>query len=228
MRSSQVHCRWPPPQNLSPGNARKRMHDNLGGDHGADQEGLHACRNKALAAKLEAERKLKEGISGHRTGLPKKLLELFAPLPLPGVLPELKRRPPKVPYSGIGQYVAGFAEKGDPEYEPEPAVPEGGHKPKPDSPRIFKNPELVVQARFDYETRAEKCAPFTGSVSQPSAPDVFFSHMHSDAMECTKHEHLQGCIYLSLTPALTWQSFLYILTLHRMLQEDTHCKGADL
>lgn len=116
----------------------------------ADSWQPRTCRNKALAAKLEAERKLKEGISGHRTGLPKKLLELFAPLPLPGVLPELRKRPPKVPYTGIGQYVAGFAEKGDPEYEPEPEVP------KPPSPRLFKNPELAVQARFDYETRAEK------------------------------------------------------------------------
>jgi hypothetical protein len=105
-----------------------------------------------LAAKLEAERRLKEGISGHRTGLPKKLLELFAPLPLPGVLPELRKRPPKVPYTGIGQYVAGFADKGEPEYEPQPEVP------RPPSPRLFKNPELAAQARFDYETRAEKCA----------------------------------------------------------------------
>ena len=119
---------------------------------------MRTCRNKALAAKLEAERKLKEGISGHRTGLPKKLLELFAPLPLPGVLPELRKRPPKVPYTGIGQYVAGFAEKGDPEYEPEPEAP------RPLSPRLFKNPELVVQARFDYETRAEKWVlPFLAS-----------------------------------------------------------------
>ena len=114
------------------------------------------CRNKALAAKLEAERKLKEGISGHRTGLPKKLLELFAPLPLPGVLAELKKRPPKVPYSGIGQYVAGFADKGEPEYEPEPEVPPPAVA-RPPSPRIFKNPELPTQARLDYETRAEKC-----------------------------------------------------------------------
>ena len=105
-----------------------------------------------MAAKLEAERRLKEGISGHRTGLPKKLLELFAPLPLPGVLPELRKRPPKVPYTGIGQYVAGFAEREDPEYEPQPEVP------RPPSPRLFKNPELAAQARFDYETRAEKCA----------------------------------------------------------------------
>ncbi|MCJ1354274.1 MAG: hypothetical protein MMC33_004261 [Icmadophila ericetorum] len=112
--------------------------------------------NKALAAKLEAERKLKEGISGHRTGLPKKLLELFAPLPLPGVLPELRKRPPKVPYTGIGQYVAGFADKGEPEYEPAPEVPPP-FVARPASPRIFKNPELPTQARFDYETRAEKC-----------------------------------------------------------------------
>lgn len=107
-----------------------------------------------MAAKLEAERKLKEGISGHRTGLPKKLLELFAPLPLPGVLPELKKRPPKVPYTGIGQYVAGFADKGDPEYEPEPDLLP--NQPRPPPERIFKNPELVVQARYDHETRAEK------------------------------------------------------------------------
>ena len=110
-----------------------------------------------MAAKLEAERKLKEGISGHRTGLPKKLLELFAPLPLPGVLPELKKRPPKVPYTGVGQYVAGFAEKGEPEYEPEPEVPPPAVARPPSPQRIFKNPELPTQARLDYETRAEKC-----------------------------------------------------------------------
>lgn len=61
------------------------------------------CRNPALAAKLEAERKLKEGISGHKTGLPKKLLELFEPLPPPPVLPDIPKRPPKLPYTGIAQ-----------------------------------------------------------------------------------------------------------------------------
>ena len=138
-----------------PGNARQRMHDMIV-ISGCEQHPPACCRNKALAAKLEAERKLKEGISGHRTGLPKKLLELFAPLPLPGVLPELKKRPPKVAYTGVGQYVAGFADKGEPEYEPEPEVPPPAVA-RPASPRIFKNPELPTQARLDYETRAEKC-----------------------------------------------------------------------
>lgn len=39
-------------------------------------------------SKEAAERKLKEGISGHRTGLPKKLLELFEPRD------ELEYKPP--------------------------------------------------------------------------------------------------------------------------------------
>lgn len=37
--------------------------------------------NAGVAAKLEQERMLKAGITAHKTGLPKKLLELFAPLP---------------------------------------------------------------------------------------------------------------------------------------------------
>lgn len=37
--------------------------------------------NPGVAAKLEQERMLKAGITAHKTGLPKKLLELFAPLP---------------------------------------------------------------------------------------------------------------------------------------------------
>ena len=39
------------------------------------------CSNPGVAAKLEQERMLKAGITAHKTGLPKKLLELFAPLP---------------------------------------------------------------------------------------------------------------------------------------------------
>jgi hypothetical protein len=113
---------------------------------------LPGCRNPALAAKLEAERKLKEGISGHKTGLPRKLLELFEPLPLPPVLPAIPKRPPKLPYTGIAQYVDLFSEPGDAEYEPPPEVP------RPPSPRRFRNPELAAQARVDYESKAEKCA----------------------------------------------------------------------
>ena len=106
----------------------------------------------ALSAKLEAERKLKEGISGHKTGLPKKLLELFEPLPPLARLPDIPKRPPKVPYSGIAQLVDLFAAPGDEEYEPPPEVP------RPPSPRRFRNPELASQARVDYESKAEKCA----------------------------------------------------------------------
>ncbi len=108
------------------------------------------CRNPALANKLEAERKLKEGISGHKTGLPKKLLELFEPLPPPARLTDIPKRPPKLPYLGIAQHVALFAEPGDEEYEPPPEVP------RPPSPRRFRNPEMTAQARVDYETKAEK------------------------------------------------------------------------
>ena len=84
---------------------------------------------------LEAERRLKEGISGHRTGLPKKLLDLFAPLDPPAQLTPLKQARRK-PYTGVAQYVGEFAEPKDPEYEP--AVPEQC----PASPRLYANPEL--------------------------------------------------------------------------------------
>ena len=112
-----------------------------------------ASRNAGLAAKLDAERKLKEGISGHKTGLPKKLLELFDPLPPLARLPELRKRPAKVPYSGIAPFTELFAAPGNEEYEPPPELP------RPPSPRRFRNPELATQARVDLESKAEKCAP---------------------------------------------------------------------
>lgn len=46
-------------------------------------------------SKEAAERKLKEGISGHRTGLPKKLLELFEPRDALEYKPPLTKRPAK-------------------------------------------------------------------------------------------------------------------------------------
>ncbi|KAK9822157.1 hypothetical protein WJX81_000658 [Elliptochloris bilobata] len=101
-------------------------------------------------SKEAAERKLKEGISGHRTGLPKKLLELFEPRDAIEFKPPLCKRAPKVPYSGIGSMVGLFAAPGDSEYEPEPAAP------RPLSPRRFRNPELAAQARVDAESKAEK------------------------------------------------------------------------
>ncbi len=47
-------------------------------------------------SKEAAERKLKEGISGHRTGLPKKLLEFFEPRDALEFKPPPRKRPPKV------------------------------------------------------------------------------------------------------------------------------------
>lgn len=107
-------------------------------------------RNPALAAKLEAERRLKEGISGHRTGLPKKLLDLFAPLDPPDRLTEIKKPKLKLPYTGVAQHISEFAEPGDPEFEPP------GPEEVPGSPRLFANPELRAQTRLDTETRQEK------------------------------------------------------------------------
>ena len=107
-------------------------------------------RNPAAAAKLEAERKLKEGISGHRTGLPKKLLELFAANEPLSTLTPIRKKGPKLPYNGMAGCVDLFSQPGDPEYEPPP------EQERPPSPRRFRNPELKSQARVDDESRAEK------------------------------------------------------------------------
>lgn len=109
----------------------------------------YVYRNPGLAAKLEQERRLKEGISGHKTGLPKKLLELFAARPPLDSLTTLKHRKPKFPYNGIGQYVHLFPESTDPEYEPQLE----GHV---DGERRFRNPELATQAQVNQESKAEK------------------------------------------------------------------------
>ncbi|KAK9811126.1 hypothetical protein WJX73_004790 [Symbiochloris irregularis] len=106
--------------------------------------------NPAAAAKLEAERKLKEGISGHRTGLPKRLLELFAANEPLSTLTPSRKKDPKLPYTGIAGCVDLFAQAGDDEYEPPPETE------RPPSPRKFRNPELKLQARVDQESRAEK------------------------------------------------------------------------
>jgi U1 small nuclear ribonucleoprotein len=107
-------------------------------------------RTPALAAKLEAERRLKEGISGHRTGLPKKLLDMFAALEPPVQLTPLKKPKLKLPYLGIAQYVGEFAEPTDAEYEPPVA------KGAPSSPRLFANPELSTQARVEIDSIYER------------------------------------------------------------------------
>eukprot|EP00195_Chlamydomonas_chlamydogama_P016989 CAMPEP_0202892582 /NCGR_PEP_ID=MMETSP1392-20130828/2297_1 /ASSEMBLY_ACC=CAM_ASM_000868 /TAXON_ID=225041 /ORGANISM="Chlamydomonas chlamydogama, Strain SAG 11-48b" /LENGTH=384 /DNA_ID=CAMNT_0049576591 /DNA_START=135 /DNA_END=1289 /DNA_ORIENTATION=- len=94
---------------------------------------------------------LKESVqSGHKTGLPPKLLDLFAPRQQlqPGTA--IKKRKPKLPYSGVADYVKFFANPGDQEYEPPPP------SNRPPSPRLCRNRELPVQARIDTETAIEK------------------------------------------------------------------------
>lgn len=93
---------------------------------------------------------MKEGISGHKTGLPKKLLELFAPRPPLQFKPPMKHKKPAVPYQGMAHLVNEFAEPEEAEYEP--PIKEGC----PPSPRKMRNPELVFQARVEQETKAEK------------------------------------------------------------------------
>lgn len=93
---------------------------------------------------------MQESVSGHRTGLPERLLRLFAPRP---PLPQHKaplKKPPKLPYTGIAQFVSQFAEPGDAEYEPLPP------ETRPPEPRVFANLELPTQARVDIESKVEK------------------------------------------------------------------------
>lgn len=71
-----------------------------------------ACSNPGVAAKLEQERRMRDSLSGHKTGLPKKLLDLFNPLPPVETKLPVHRRKPKLPYSGVGQYVDLFAAPG--------------------------------------------------------------------------------------------------------------------
>lgn len=100
--------------------------------------------------KIDEKKRMQESVSGHRTGLPERLLRLFAPRkPLPPHKAPAKK-PPKLPYTGVAAYVAQFAEAGDPEYEPPPP------ETRPPEPRVFANPELPSQARVDIETKLEK------------------------------------------------------------------------
>jgi hypothetical protein len=97
---------------------------------------------------------MKESVkTGHPTGLPDKLLRLFAAGQPVRHIPEncKPRKPPAVPWSGIGAYVGGFAKPGDPEYEPQgPAATDFGE------PRLFNNKEYAQQVRLDQETKLEK------------------------------------------------------------------------
>lgn len=141
-------------------------------------------RNPGLAAKLEAERRLKEGISGHKTGLPKKLLELFNARPPLEKKSDLKRPKPKVPHIGLAKYVSEFKEPDDPEYEPGPP------KTRPSSPRRYRNPEMRAQARIDDESKLEKY--------------VFCSHLQAFHTAHLKEERVS----LSNIPRLIPYAFL--------------------
>lgn len=104
-----------------------------------------------LAAKLAMEKAQKEAVSAHKTGLPDKLLRLFQPRPpLRLIKPKRKRGAARVPMGGLAQYVTDFAGPGDPEFEPPPK------RTDLREPRILRNPELVLQARIEDETKPEK------------------------------------------------------------------------
>jgi U1 small nuclear ribonucleoprotein of 70kDa MW N terminal len=93
--------------------------------------------------------------TGHPTGLPDRVLLLFAPnAPLEHFKSNCKpKKKPAVPYSGIGAYVGEFAGPGDAEYQPPPPA-SAAELPEP---RIFANKEYPLQVQLHQETRLEKC-----------------------------------------------------------------------
>lgn len=93
---------------------------------------------------------MQEMVSGHRTGLPDRLLRLFAARAPLAPYKGPPKKPPKLPYTGVAAYMQHFAEPGDAEYEP--AAP----PTRPPEPRLFANPELPTQARVDLESKLEK------------------------------------------------------------------------
>ena len=64
----------------------------------------HACRGGfSVSSRINEKKRMQEQVSGHRTGLPDRLLRLFAPrAPLPPHKGPPKR-PPKLPYTGVAQ-----------------------------------------------------------------------------------------------------------------------------
>lgn len=109
---------------------------------------------RARPSRSAMTRAMKESVkTGHPTGLPEKLLRLFAPNPpLAHIKENCKdRKPPRVKLSGIGGLVSQFAAPGDAEYEPPcPA------KEQFAEPRLLNNKEYAYQARLDEETKLEK------------------------------------------------------------------------
>ena len=90
-------------------------------------------------------KQLKETMqAGHRTGLPPKLLDYFAPREAPPKVDQ-KKKSKRVPFAGLAAFVEKFAGPQDPEEV----------KPN-DKNRLFKNPELQLQCRLTTETLTEK------------------------------------------------------------------------
>eukprot|EP00882_Tetradesmus_deserticola_P017454 GHRQ01018696.1.p2 GENE.GHRQ01018696.1~~GHRQ01018696.1.p2 ORF type:complete len:215 (+),score=72.40 GHRQ01018696.1:356-1000(+) len=97
---------------------------------------------------------MKESVkTGHPTGLPDKLVRLFAPGPPVRFVAEnaQPKKKPKLPYTGIGALVSEFAGPGDAEYQPPSAAAE-----QLPQARMFRNKELELQVRLDDETKLEK------------------------------------------------------------------------
>lgn len=96
---------------------------------------------------------MKESVkTGHPTGLPDKLLRLFAPGPPLRFLKsnlKPKKKPPQ-PITGIARLVAEFAAPGESEYEPRSAAADFPE------PRDTRNKEYFYQVRLDDETKPEK------------------------------------------------------------------------
>lgn len=98
----------------------------------------------------QAVKQLKQSVqTGHSTGLPREVLDLFKPPATLKEMPPMPKKKPKLPYTGVAHCVAEFAAPGDPEYEPPPMqdIPE---------PRRFRNLELPTQARVEIESKLEK------------------------------------------------------------------------
>lgn len=90
----------------------------------------------------------KDFILGHKAGLPPQMLQMFAPRPPLTFAFPMPPKSHKQPMKGMADYVAHFAEPGDPEFAPPVTqLPE---------PRIFQNSELQTQARVEVETLPEK------------------------------------------------------------------------
>ena len=144
----------------------------------------------AFGAARSSIKALKESVNSvnSKTGLPPRLLELFQPRPSLPTGAEIKKRKPKLPYTGLADLVQHFAAPGDAEYEPEPP------SNRPQEPRLCANPELPSQARLDSETKAEKKIRIT----QWKKEEVRWAGMHGWYSKLPVHRHR-----MHATPNLT-------------------------